>query len=44
LIDQQLGGLITWLPAAMMSSIGLSVVLYHMLHDPSPVPQPAVAE
>jgi putative membrane protein len=33
-VDQQLGGLLTWIPPAMMSGIGLLVVLYHILHEP----------
>ena len=32
--DQQLGGLLTWIPAAMMSLVGIITVLYHILHDP----------
>lgn len=32
--DQQIGGLLTWIPAAMMSLVGILVVLYHILHDP----------
>lgn len=32
--DQQLGGLLTWIPAAMMSLVGIIVVLHHILHDP----------
>lgn len=33
LVDQQLGGLLTWIPAAMMSGLGVLVVLHHVLHD-----------
>jgi putative membrane protein len=33
LVDQQLGGLLTWIPAAMMSGVGVIVVLHHVLHD-----------
>jgi putative membrane protein len=33
LVDQQLGGLLTWIPAAMMSGVGLLIVLHHVLHD-----------
>jgi putative membrane protein len=33
LVDQQLGGLATWIPAAMMSGVGVLVVLYHVMHD-----------
>lgn len=32
--DQQIGGLLTWIPAAMMSLVGIIAVLYHILHDP----------
>ena len=34
LADQQTGGLLTWIPAAMMSLVGILVVLHHILHDP----------
>jgi len=34
LYDQQIGGLLTWIPAAMMSLVGILVVLHHILHDP----------
>ena len=46
LTDQQLGGLLTWIPAAMMSVVGVLVVLHHMMHDPEaaaphgPLPPP----
>jgi putative membrane protein len=33
LYDQQIGGLLTWIPAAMMSLVGILVVLHHILHD-----------
>jgi putative membrane protein len=33
LLDQQLGGLITWIPPAMMSGIGLLIVLHLMMRD-----------
>jgi len=33
LVDQQLGGLITWIPAAMMSGVGIIVVLYHVMQE-----------
>jgi putative membrane protein len=33
LVDQQLGGLLTWIPAAMMSGLGVLVVLHHILHE-----------
>jgi len=32
--DQQIGGLLTWIPAAMMSLVGIITVLHHILHDP----------
>ena len=32
--DQQIGGLLTWIPAAMMSLVGIIAVLHHILHDP----------
>ncbi|MGH8269773.1 MAG: cytochrome c oxidase assembly protein [Steroidobacteraceae bacterium] len=32
--DQQLGGLLTWIPAGMMSLVGIITVLHHILHDP----------
>jgi putative membrane protein len=35
LADQQLGGLLTWIPAAMMSVIAALVVLRFMLHAPA---------
>lgn len=35
LYDQQIGGLLTWIPAAMMSLVGIITVLYHILHDPA---------
>lgn len=33
LTDQQIGGLITWIPAAMMSVLGMLVVLRLLLHE-----------
>lgn len=39
--DQQLGGLLTWIPAAMMSLVGILVVLYRILHDPEALAQHA---
>jgi putative membrane protein len=39
--DQQLGGLLTWIPAAMMSLVGILVVLHHILHDPQSAPAQA---
>ncbi len=33
LLDQQIGGLLTWIPAAMMSVVGVLVVLHHILHE-----------
>jgi putative membrane protein len=37
LADQELGGLLTWIPAAMMSGVGLLVVLRHALHESRPI-------
>jgi putative membrane protein len=37
LADQELGGLLTWIPAAMMSGVGLLVVLRHALHESRPM-------
>lgn len=39
--DQQLGGLLTWIPAAMMSLVGILAVLYRILHDPEAIAQHA---
>jgi putative membrane protein len=36
LVDQEFGGLLTWIPAAMMSGFGVLVVLHHLLHAPGP--------
>ena len=33
LTDQQLGGLCTWIPPAMMSLIGVLIVIHHLLRD-----------
>ncbi len=33
LTDQQIGGLLTWIPAAMMSLVGILVVLHYILRD-----------
>ena len=33
MLDQQLGGLLTWIPAAMMSAVGGIVVLHHVLAE-----------
>jgi putative membrane protein len=33
LTDQELGGLLTWIPAAMMSVVGSLVVLSYILDD-----------
>ncbi len=48
MLDQQVGGLLTWIPAAMMSLIGILVVLGHILHEnragsaaPSPARRPS---
>jgi putative membrane protein len=32
-VDQQIGGCLTWIPTAMMSLIGVLVVLHHLLRD-----------
>ncbi|KAB7623969.1 cytochrome c oxidase assembly protein [Alkalilimnicola sp. S0819] len=43
LTDQRLGGLLTWIPAAMMSMLGALVVLVHLLRDTArreQVPEP----
>ena len=37
-VDQQLGGLITWIPAAMMSLFGMLAVLYRWLHSNDHIP------
>jgi putative membrane protein len=34
LVDQEFGGLLTWIPAAMMSGFGVLIVLSHILHSP----------
>jgi putative membrane protein len=46
LTDQELGGLLTWIPAAMMSVVGSLVVLSYILNDKkdASINQPAVAE
>jgi putative membrane protein len=41
--DQQIGGMITWIPAAMMSVIGILVVLRYLLHDRREAPIRSVA-
>lgn len=33
IVDQQIGGCLTWIPTAMMSLIGVLVVIHHMLRD-----------
>jgi putative membrane protein len=38
LVDQELGGLLTWIPPAMMSVIAVLVVLGQLLHDKEPEP------
>ncbi len=43
IVDQQLGGLLTWIPAAMMSGVGILIVLRHMMHEPDTVTRPSVA-
>lgn len=41
--DQVLGGLITWIPAAMMSLVGALIVLRLLLHESARTTQSAVA-
>jgi putative membrane protein len=41
LVDQQLGGLLTWIPPAMMFGLAILLNLRMLLHDPQP---PACAE
>jgi putative membrane protein len=36
LTDQEIGGLLTWIPPAMMSLIGTLVVLHYILHQDQP--------
>jgi putative membrane protein len=36
LVDQELGGMLTWIPPAMMSVIAILVVLGQLLHDGEP--------
>lgn len=33
MVDQQIGGLLTWIPGAMMSTLGVLVVLHHVLAE-----------
>lgn len=33
MVDQQIGGLLTWIPGAMMSTVGVLVVLHHVLTE-----------
>ncbi len=40
MLDQQIGGLLTWIPAAMMSVVGVLTVLHHILHEAAPRPRP----
>ncbi|HEX5420865.1 MAG TPA: cytochrome c oxidase assembly protein [Gammaproteobacteria bacterium] len=42
-VDQQLGGLITWIPPAMMSFVGLLVVLSQWMRNANPEGLPAAA-
>jgi putative membrane protein len=42
-VDQQLGGLITWIPPAMMSFIGLLIVLSQWMRNANPEGIPAAA-
>ncbi|MGH8427133.1 MAG: cytochrome c oxidase assembly protein [Gammaproteobacteria bacterium] len=39
--DQVIGGLVTWIPAAMMSLIGAIVVLHRWMHEENPTLEPA---
>jgi len=44
LVDQQIAGLVTWIPASMMSVIGMLLVLRHWIHDSrTALPTAAVA-
>ena len=44
LTDQELGGLLTWIPAAMMSVVGILIVLSHILREqPEHAAAPAAA-
>ena len=31
--DQQIGGLLTWIPPAMMCAVNMLVILRYMLHE-----------
>jgi putative membrane protein len=41
LVDQQIGGLLTWIPPAMMSGLGVIVALHLALHDSEMQRQPS---
>lgn len=43
LVDQELGGLLTWIPPAMMSGLGVIVVLHLALHDSERTARPLPA-
>ena len=43
MLDQQIGGLLTWIPAAMMSVVGVLTVLHHILHEAPPRARPQQA-
>jgi putative membrane protein len=36
LVDQQLGGCLTWIPPAMMSLLGVLIVIHYALRDAEP--------
>jgi len=39
--DQQVGGLLTWIPPAMMCVLAILIVLHHIMHEPEATPQAA---
>lgn len=41
LVDQELGGLLTWIPPAMMSGLGVIIALHLALHDSGTQRQPS---
>jgi putative membrane protein len=43
LVDQELGGLLTWIPPAMMSGLGVILVLHLALHDSGSRSEPVPA-
>ncbi|MHB8347021.1 MAG: cytochrome c oxidase assembly protein [Acidiferrobacterales bacterium] len=42
--DQQIGGLLTWIPPAMMGALSILVVIHRIMHEPDvrPVKEPAM--